>query len=186
VTAAPLPGQRVLIVDDLIATGGTVIAAAALIHSLGAVVAGVGLLVGIDGLKGWRNFHNPVAFFERLAGEEEKTSAEENNQTNSKSKNNWRAQAERLKKMELTSAVKDCPVFTMVDALRTPSMPDNGTESYLVSAESSEFRDGENCIAKALEKKKANEVLVREGDKFSFAMPGADGKYNQAYLMSEA
>jgi adenine phosphoribosyltransferase len=45
-------GQRVLIVDDLLATGGTANATAKLATSLGAVVAGLGFVVELDFLKG--------------------------------------------------------------------------------------------------------------------------------------
>ncbi len=46
------PGQRVLIVDDLLATGGTTVTAAKLIESLGGVVAGFAFLVELTDLKG--------------------------------------------------------------------------------------------------------------------------------------
>ncbi len=39
------PGENVLIVDDLVATGGTALAAAKLVESLGGVVAGMGFIV---------------------------------------------------------------------------------------------------------------------------------------------
>ena len=45
-------GERVLIVDDLIATGGTAVAAAALVEKLGGVVAGLGFLVELTFLNG--------------------------------------------------------------------------------------------------------------------------------------
>src|SRR6266849_1497194 len=45
-------GQRVLIVDDLLATGGTAEATAKLAHSLGADIAGLGFVVELDFLKG--------------------------------------------------------------------------------------------------------------------------------------
>lgn len=45
-------GQRVLIVDDLLATGGTVEAAIKLIEEMGGVVAGVAFLVELEALKG--------------------------------------------------------------------------------------------------------------------------------------
>lgn len=47
-----LPGQRVLIVDDLIATGGTTEAMIHLVESLGGIVAGVVVLIELAGLKG--------------------------------------------------------------------------------------------------------------------------------------
>ena len=46
------PGQRVLIVDDLLATGGTAEATAKLASSLGAQIAGLGFVVELDFLKG--------------------------------------------------------------------------------------------------------------------------------------
>ncbi|MGL4308211.1 adenine phosphoribosyltransferase [Cetobacterium sp. SF1] len=46
------PGQRVLIVDDLLATGGTVEATIKLIEELGGVVAGLAFLIELEELKG--------------------------------------------------------------------------------------------------------------------------------------
>ena len=46
------PGQRVLIVDDLLATGGTVKATIEMIERLGGVVAGCAFLIELDELKG--------------------------------------------------------------------------------------------------------------------------------------
>ena len=45
-------GQRVLIVDDLLATGGTAAATAELAHGLGAQIAGLAFVVELDFLKG--------------------------------------------------------------------------------------------------------------------------------------
>ena len=45
-------GQRVLIVDDLLATGGTVEAAIKLVEQLGGVVAGCAFLIELEDLKG--------------------------------------------------------------------------------------------------------------------------------------
>jgi adenine phosphoribosyltransferase len=45
-------GQRVLIVDDLLATGGTAEATAKLASQLGAEIAGLGFVVELDFLKG--------------------------------------------------------------------------------------------------------------------------------------
>ena len=45
-------GQRVLIVDDLLATGGTAQATAKLAESLGAKIAGLGFVVELEFLKG--------------------------------------------------------------------------------------------------------------------------------------
>lgn len=46
------PGDRVLIVDDLIATGGTLLAAAKLFRSIGGVVAGVTAVIDLPELGG--------------------------------------------------------------------------------------------------------------------------------------
>jgi adenine phosphoribosyltransferase len=46
------PGQEVLIIDDLLATGGTAAAVAQLVESLGGHVAGIGFLIELDFLKG--------------------------------------------------------------------------------------------------------------------------------------
>ena len=46
------PGQRVVIVDDLIATGGTVKAMIKMIERLGGIVAGVLVMVELKGLHG--------------------------------------------------------------------------------------------------------------------------------------
>jgi adenine phosphoribosyltransferase len=46
------PGERVLIVDDLLATGGTAEATAKLAASMGGHIAGLGFVVELDFLKG--------------------------------------------------------------------------------------------------------------------------------------
>ena len=46
------PGERVLIVDDLLATGGTVSAAMDLVEQLGGHIAGIAFLVELTFLKG--------------------------------------------------------------------------------------------------------------------------------------
>ncbi len=51
-TDAIKPGQRVLIVDDLLATGGTVSAAMELVEKLGGHIAGIAFLVELIYLKG--------------------------------------------------------------------------------------------------------------------------------------
>jgi adenine phosphoribosyltransferase len=45
-------GQRVVIIDDLLATGGTAAAAARLVERLGGVVAGFGFVIELDFLEG--------------------------------------------------------------------------------------------------------------------------------------
>lgn len=47
--------QRVLVVDDLLATGGTAAATAHLVHKIGGVVAGFSFLIELDALKGRDN-----------------------------------------------------------------------------------------------------------------------------------
>jgi len=46
------PGQRVLIIDDLLATGGTMDATCKLVEELGGEVVGLGFLIELDFLKG--------------------------------------------------------------------------------------------------------------------------------------
>ena len=46
------PNQRVLIIDDLLATGGTISAAVNLVEKLGGVVVGLGFLIELKDLKG--------------------------------------------------------------------------------------------------------------------------------------
>lgn len=46
------PGQKVLIVDDLLATGGTTQAMIQLIESLGGIVVGIVVMIELKGLKG--------------------------------------------------------------------------------------------------------------------------------------
>lgn len=46
------PGQRVLIVDDLLATGGTIASVANLVEQLGGEVAGMCFLIELTGLNG--------------------------------------------------------------------------------------------------------------------------------------
>ena len=53
-------GERVLIVDDLIATGGTTIASANLIVQSGGVVAEVAVITCIEFFKGWQKFRNSL------------------------------------------------------------------------------------------------------------------------------
>jgi adenine phosphoribosyltransferase len=46
------PGQRVIICDDLLATGGTAKATADMVKQLGGNICGMGFVVELDGLKG--------------------------------------------------------------------------------------------------------------------------------------
>lgn len=56
------PGQRVIIVDDLLATGGTANACLQLAKSLGANVAGLGFVVELDFLNGRKRFDGTEVF----------------------------------------------------------------------------------------------------------------------------
>ena len=47
-----LPGKRVLIVDDVLATGGTAVAAKRLVEQLGGVVTGLGFVIELEFLRG--------------------------------------------------------------------------------------------------------------------------------------
>ena len=55
-------GQRVLIVDDLLATGGTAVATAKLANGLGAKIAGLAFVVELDFLKGREKLANYDVF----------------------------------------------------------------------------------------------------------------------------
>lgn len=56
------PGQKVIIVDDLLATGGTANACLQLAKSLGAQVAGLGFVVELDFLSGRKKFDSTEVF----------------------------------------------------------------------------------------------------------------------------
>ncbi len=51
-TDAILPGQKVLVIDDLLATGGTVKAKIELVEKLGAEVIGIAFLIELTFLEG--------------------------------------------------------------------------------------------------------------------------------------
>jgi adenine phosphoribosyltransferase len=61
-TDAIRPGQRVLIVDDLLATGGTVSAAMELVESVGGHIAGIAFLVELTFLRGREQFKGHDVF----------------------------------------------------------------------------------------------------------------------------
>lgn len=56
------PGQRVIVVDDLLATGGTANACVQLAKSLGADIAGLGFVVELDFLHGRKKFQGIEVF----------------------------------------------------------------------------------------------------------------------------
>ncbi len=49
---AVTPGQKVLIIDDVLATGGTIAATIDLVRKLGGIIAGVGFLIELNYLQG--------------------------------------------------------------------------------------------------------------------------------------
>jgi adenine phosphoribosyltransferase len=51
------PGQRVLITDDLLATGGTIEATIKLVEELGGIVAGIAFLIELSYLEGKQNLN---------------------------------------------------------------------------------------------------------------------------------
>jgi adenine phosphoribosyltransferase len=59
---AAAPGERVLIVDDVLATGGTARAAANLVAKLGAEVVGIGVVVELAFLSGRERFEDLDVF----------------------------------------------------------------------------------------------------------------------------
>lgn len=61
-TDAIKPGQKVLIVDDLLATGGTVSAALELVERLGGKVAGIAFLVELTFLQGRQRLQGHEVF----------------------------------------------------------------------------------------------------------------------------
>src|SRR6201990_1872435 len=56
------PGQKVIIVDDLLATGGTMEATVKLVQQLGGHIAGLGFAVELDFLKGREKFKDYDVF----------------------------------------------------------------------------------------------------------------------------
>lgn len=57
---AVAPGQRVVLVDDVLATGGTAQASIELLHKVGAKVTGAAFLIELRFLKGHGRLHVPV------------------------------------------------------------------------------------------------------------------------------
>lgn len=54
------PGQRVVVLDDLLATGGTMSAAVTLLEKVGADVVAIGCLIELTFLNGRKRFNMPV------------------------------------------------------------------------------------------------------------------------------
>jgi adenine phosphoribosyltransferase len=68
----PGPGERVLLIDDLLATGGTAEAAATLVERSGGVVVGCGFIVDLPELGGRQRLearHWPVFSLCEFEGE---------------------------------------------------------------------------------------------------------------------
>jgi adenine phosphoribosyltransferase len=61
-------GARVIIHDDLIATGGSAKAATKLVEQLGGVVAGYSFIIGLEELEGWKQFDDstPIEILVKL------------------------------------------------------------------------------------------------------------------------
>ena len=67
---AILPGQKVVIIDDLLATGGTVEAIIKMVERMQASVVGVAFVIELDDLKGREKFKDiPVCALTHFEGE---------------------------------------------------------------------------------------------------------------------
>ena len=55
---AILPGEKILIVDDLLATGGTAKATASLVKQMGGEIVGIAFLIELEFLQGIKNLEN--------------------------------------------------------------------------------------------------------------------------------
>ncbi|MFA6357310.1 MAG: adenine phosphoribosyltransferase [Candidatus Omnitrophota bacterium] len=59
---AIIPGEKILIIDDLLATGGTVEAVIKLVNQLGGKIAGIGFVIELVDLKGKEKFKDYPVF----------------------------------------------------------------------------------------------------------------------------
>ncbi len=64
-TDRQLAGKRVVLIDDLLATGGTLAATESLLHEVGADVVGTVVLIELTGLKGRDVLNAPVKSLQR-------------------------------------------------------------------------------------------------------------------------
>lgn len=60
------PGERVLLVDDVLATGGTLVAAAALVGKLGAELLGASVVIELPALQGRARWQGDVPLYSLL------------------------------------------------------------------------------------------------------------------------
>lgn len=63
-----LQGRKALIIDDLLATGGTLAATETLLEKAGATVLGSAVIIELDGLNGRKRLKYPVSSLTQLAG----------------------------------------------------------------------------------------------------------------------
>ncbi len=64
------PGEKILIIDDLLATGGTIKAVTELVNQLGGKIAGIGFVIELVDLKGKEKLKNyPVFSLIKFQGE---------------------------------------------------------------------------------------------------------------------
>ena len=66
---AILPGSKVLMVDDLLATGGTIGGSSRLIEKAGGIIVGYAFLIELVDLKGRKNLDHPIFSLVTFEGE---------------------------------------------------------------------------------------------------------------------
>ncbi len=67
-TQALLPGERVIVVDDVLATGGTLEAGRRLVERLGAEVVGASVVIELAGLHGRSKWSGPAPLHALIGG----------------------------------------------------------------------------------------------------------------------